>query len=169
MAMNHVGQPDALREFNRSARELREAFGVVRIVARLVAIKLLTVEIGGVVNEKVAYALDRLTLRERRKSQSVAQRNGHAVNDRRSDLVPVIAREQHGHFMPHGHQGFGQRFDDICQAARLRVRQSFRGNEQDFHWASVETKTVTERAWFVKPPLQAISTGNFYPQRPDGA
>ena len=145
VAMNHVRQPHAFHEFDGHAGKFREALGVVRIIRALFAVQLLAVEECAVVDEKIAHASDRWAFADCGKAQLIAERNGHAGNQNRSDLVPTIARQQHSHFMAHLRQRFRQRSDHVRQAASLRVRQAFRCNEEDFHKPSAEGGTVSER------------------------
>ena len=126
VAVNHVRQPNALREFDRGPRELREPLGVVAIVAGLVAVEVVAVEILGIVDEEVAHARHRLSFGNRRETEPVAQRNRDARNHRRGNLVPPISRQEHHNLVSRFRKRLWQRLHHVREAARLRVWQSFR-------------------------------------------
>ena len=143
VAMHHVRQPDALHEFDGHARKFRKALGVIGIVAALVAIEVFAVE----------------KSRDRRRKNSarpacdcpstmagnrmrIAEGDAQAGNQRGGDFVSAVARQQNGDLVPHVAKRFGQRFDHVRQPAGLRIRQSFRRDEQDLHGAPRASRGV---------------------------
>ncbi len=52
----HVGQPNALHEFDGHARKFRKALGIVGIIAVLIAIKVFAVKKCGIVDKEIADA-----------------------------------------------------------------------------------------------------------------
>jgi len=57
VAVDYVGLPDVLGDFNRGAAKLAVAFGIVRIIAPCSAIEPVAIKIGGIVYKKIANAL----------------------------------------------------------------------------------------------------------------
>jgi len=72
--MDDVGGPDMLGDFNGRARKLAEAFGVVRKIAAGSAVDSVAVEVGGIVDEKIADAVEESTVGDGGKTQALAQR-----------------------------------------------------------------------------------------------
>src|ERR1700690_3866641 len=111
---------------------------------------MLAVEIFWIVHEEVANVCDRLPFRNRRETKLVTKRHRDAGNQSGRNFVPAITRQKDGYLMPQLHQGFRQRLHHVGQATALGIRQPFGSYKQNFHAASVECKTVTERFRFVK-------------------
>ena len=56
VAMNYIGLPNILGEFDGRSAELRKALGVVRIILACHAIEMLALEILGVFHKKIPHA-----------------------------------------------------------------------------------------------------------------
>ena len=119
MAMNHVRQQDALRKLNRHAGKFREALGIIRIFAGLVAVRMFAIEVSGIINEEIAHSRYGCSFRNRGEPYLLAKGNCHARNQGGGNSVAVIARQQNRHLVAHFHQRLGQRFHHIGQAAGL--------------------------------------------------
>src|SRR5712671_7150070 len=77
--MHHVGAPDVLGDFDGGAAEFAVALGVIGVIAGRAAVEVVAIEVGRIVDEKIADAVDHGTIRDGWKTEAgAAHRNRHA-------------------------------------------------------------------------------------------
>ena len=74
---------------------------------------------GGIVNEKVADAVEQRAVGDGRKAETAAHGNGEAGHDDSGGFCAAIARENNGNFVTLSGERLGQRFDDVGEATGL--------------------------------------------------
>jgi len=117
--MDDVGGPDVLGDFDDRAGEFAVALGVVGKIAGAVAVNSVPVEIGGVVDEKVADGVEESAVGDGRKTEATAHGNGEAGHNDGGGFRAAVARENDGDFVALSGESLGQRFDDVGEAAGL--------------------------------------------------
>src|ERR1700693_3239218 len=119
VAVDHVGGPNVFGDFDRGATKFAVTLGVVEKISCAVAVNSVAVEIAGIVDEKVAHAVEHGAIGNGGKAQATAQRDGDAGHDHHACFYAPVARQDHGQFMALGDEGFGQRLDYVGEAASL--------------------------------------------------
>ncbi len=142
MTMKYICWPYMLRDFDRRAAEFAVAFGIVGKIAGGISVKTVAIEVSGIIDKKVANAIQQRAVHNRRKTQPVAHRHGKARNYFRAALSSPVPGQHHGHFMTASNQRFGKRFHYIGKTSGLRKRQTFRGDQEDSHNFSCDSCTL---------------------------
>src|SRR5580704_510299 len=92
VAVDYIGGPDMLSDFNRSAAEFAVTLGVVGIFSRATAINSVAVEVAGIVDKKVAHTVEHGAVGDGRKTQASSQRDGHAGHNHHARFYSAVTR-----------------------------------------------------------------------------
>src|SRR6266404_4446742 len=144
MAMENIGWPNMLSDFNRRPAKFAVAFGIIREIAGGIPVNSVAIEVAGIVHEKVANAIQQRSIHDGWKSQAISERHSQAWNDCGIGLRSPISRQHHGHFMATCDQGFGKRLDHVGQASGLREWQTFGRRKEDSHNFSRNSCTLLQ-------------------------
>src|SRR5262249_9165316 len=125
--------PNVFCDFDRGAGKFTEAFGVVPEIPAGSAVDAITLEVAGVINEKIADAVEESAVGDGGKTQTRAGRNGERRHDDGGGFCAAITRENYGDFVAASDESLRKRFDHVGEAARFGKRQAFGCHEKDSH------------------------------------
>src|SRR4029077_16006433 len=107
VAMNYVGMPAVLGDFDGRAAKLAVAFSVVWIIASGAAVDAIAIKIGRVVHEEIAHSADHGTIRDGWKTKArAAHRNRDAGHNHGANLRSAVARQHDRDLVPEADQRF---------------------------------------------------------------
>ncbi len=97
-----------------------------------------------------------------------AHRNRQAGDQHGGNLRAAIAGQHHRHVVALRYEHFGQRLDDVCQAASLGERQPFRCHEENSHSVVIMGLSPGIRCdtFTLSNPWERVKHGALYPFRP---
>ncbi len=126
VAVDYVGMPEMLGDFNRGAAKLTVALGIIRIIAAGTAVEPVAIKIGGIVYKKIANAVDYGTVGNGWKTEACAAHgNRHAGHDHGTGLRSAVARQHNRDFMAEADQGLRQSLNDVREAPGFGKGQAF--------------------------------------------
>src|SRR5258708_18772506 len=101
MAVNHVGAPDMLGDFDGRAAKLAVTLGIVWKIAADTAVEAIAIEIGRVIDEKITHAADHGTISDSGETEArSAHRNRNAGHDHGVSLGSTLAGQHHRDLVP---------------------------------------------------------------------
>jgi len=113
VAMENIGGPNVLGDFDRGSTKLTVTLGIVTELAVGATINAVAIEEGWIVDEKVANTVDRNTVGYRWKTNAIPNGDSETGNYDGGRFCAAIAGQDHSDFVTVSDESFGQGFNDI--------------------------------------------------------
>jgi len=133
VAVDQIGHPDLLGEFDGRPAEFGVALGIVGVFAVAVAVDSVAIEEERIVEKKIANTTMDAAVSDGGKTETGAKRNGQARDGLCGGFDVTVPGEEHGDFVAEFDERPGQGVNHVGKATRFGVRERFGSSKEDSH------------------------------------